>query len=104
MEGLISVWDVMRVLNLLIATYVLIKVAGLYSWWDGQIKSVRFTLMGLVGVLVISGYGSLEALIQTSPGGPRVALFTPMLTITAYGITLLTKERRELNSHPKEKK
>lgn len=96
MEEVISVWDVARVVNVLLAVYVLSRSGLLWAWWDGQAKSLRILLLGLLSVLAVVGWGSIEALIDGVRGGSRVALFTPALAWAAWGITLLARERRAL--------
>lgn len=83
--------DALRIINVLLAGYVLVQCLRPVAvrWWRARPAELRFLLMGLLALLVATGWGTAESITTAVPGGTRVPAFTLALAWTATGVTLL---------------
>lgn len=77
--------DFVRILNVGLAVVCIIAMWGLFRWWLSKPRHERFLLLSLLFMVVVTGYGSLEALLADAPPGARVILYTPALLYCLYG-------------------
>lgn len=91
--------DVLRWVNILLGVYVLAQCArpSAVRWWRDRPAEVRFLLLGMVGLLLATAWGTLETLASDLPGGTRVPVLTIALAWTATGATLLHHRIRKEN-------
>ena len=89
--------DVLRYANVLLAGYVLVQCLRPVAvrWWRAQPVELRFLLLGLLALVTATGWGTVEALTTTVPGGTRVPALTIALAWTATGVTLLHHHTRK---------
>lgn len=93
-----------RYLNTVLALYIVGQAVrpDAVAWWRSRPAEVRFLLLGLLGMTIATGWGTVEVLAQSLPFGSRVLILTIALAWTATGITLLhTRLRKDtpVNTH-----
>ena len=83
--------DVLRYANVLLTVYVLVQCLrpSAIRWWRTRPAELRFLLMGLLALMLAAGWGTVESLTTSVPGGTRVPALTLALAWTATGVTLL---------------
>lgn len=84
--------DVLRLINALLAGLSLVGMCSLYSWWVTRPRAERFILLSLMFLVIVTGYGSLEALLMDVPPGARVVFYTPALLYCLYGVVSLYRK------------
>lgn len=65
------------------------------AWWRSRPAESRFLLLGLLGMTIATGWGTVEVLAQDLPFGSRVLILMIALAWTATGITLLHNRLRK---------
>ena len=83
--------DVLRYANVVLTGYVLVQCLrpSAIRWWRSRPAELRFLLLGLLAMMLAAGWGTVESLTATVPGGTRVPALTLALAWTATGVTLL---------------
>ena len=99
----IEVYDFFRLLNATTALVCFVFMLRLYPWWITRTRPERFVLASLIVLLMVTGYGSVEAYMTNVPPGARVLLYTPALFICLYGLIGLSRRVRKFRREEKKR-
>lgn len=95
--------DLFRLLNAITALVCLIFMRRLYPWWMTRARPERFVFASLIILIMVTGYGSVEAYLMDVPPGARVVLYTPSLFICLFGLIGLSRRVRKFRKEEKKK-
>lgn len=100
----LELFDIFRLVNAVMAFVCLVFMWRLYPWWMTRTRPERFVLASLIILVMVTGYGSVEAYMMDVPPGARVVLYTPSLFICLFGLMGLSKRVRQYRKEEKKRK
>ena len=83
-----QLYDLARLLTILVSIYCLGQIAMLYTWWARLPVFLRFMLLSNLIFVVVVGYGVTESYLLNIPGGLRSVAVLVSVIYCAVGLTL----------------
>lgn len=94
--------DWVRLVNLLLCIVILALACAPTSvrWWRREAYEVRMAYLALGLMVAATGVGTVQAVLEDSPGGVHVLTYTAGLLIACVAVTTLhIRQRRRRRGH-----